>query len=46
VILRNSRLTRIQDLVTARLEKIARRDRLTVNWQAAETAAVEAGDVG
>jgi hypothetical protein len=39
-------LRRIQDLVTARLEKIGRRDRLTVNWQAAETSAVEPGDVG
>jgi hypothetical protein len=28
-------LRRIQDLVTARLEKIGRRDRLTVNWQPA-----------
>ncbi len=26
-------LQRIEDLVTARLEKIGRRDRLTVNWQ-------------
>jgi hypothetical protein len=26
-------LRRIQDLVTSRLEKIGRRDQLTVNWQ-------------
>jgi hypothetical protein len=26
-------LRRIQDLLTARLEKIGRRDHLTVNWQ-------------
>jgi hypothetical protein len=32
-------LRRIQDLVTARLEKIGRRDHLAVNWQPAETAA-------
>jgi hypothetical protein len=37
-------LRRIQDLVTARLEKIGRRDRLTVNWQAAETPTVHPGD--
>jgi hypothetical protein len=30
-------LRRIQDLLTTRLEKIGRRDRLTVSWQAAET---------
>ena len=35
-------LGRIQDLVTARLEKIGRRDRLAVNWQPAETP----GDAG
>jgi hypothetical protein len=29
-------LRRIQDLVTARLEKIGRRDHLTVNWHPAE----------
>ncbi|MCW2933226.1 MAG: hypothetical protein JWM19_4188 [Actinomycetia bacterium] len=29
-------LRRIQDLVTARLEKISRRDHLTLNWQPAE----------
>ena len=39
-------LRRIQDLLTARLEKIGRRDRLTVNWQAAETPAVHPGDDG
>ena len=37
-------LLRIQDLLTARLEKIGRRDRLTVNWQAAETPTVHPGD--
>jgi hypothetical protein len=30
-------LKRLQDLLTARLEKIGRRDRLAVNWQEAET---------
>ena len=30
-------LRRIQDLLTARLQKIGRRDHLTVNWQPAET---------
>jgi len=35
-------LRRIQDLVTARLEKIGRRDHLAVNWQPAETP----GDAG
>jgi hypothetical protein len=29
-------LRRIQDLITARLEKIGRRDQLTVRWQATE----------
>jgi hypothetical protein len=29
-------LRRIQELVTARLEKIGRRDQLTVHWQATE----------
>lgn len=32
-------LRRIQDLVTARLEKIGRRDHLTVNWQRTEAPA-------
>ncbi len=38
-------LRRIQDLLTARLEKIGRRDHLTVNWQPAEASAAprEAG---
>ena len=35
-------LRRIQDLVTARLEKIGRRDHLAVKWQPAETP----GDAG
>jgi hypothetical protein len=39
-------LRRIQDLVTARLEKIGRRDRLTVTWQASETPAVQPGEAG
>lgn len=39
-------LRRIQDLVTARLEKIGRRDRLRVNWQAPETSAAQPGEVG
>ena len=37
-------LRRIQDLVAARLEKIGRRDHLTVSWQASETPAAEPGD--
>ncbi len=32
-------LRQIQDLLTGRLEKIGRRDRLTVTWQAGETPA-------
>ncbi|HEY1620876.1 MAG TPA: DUF2218 domain-containing protein [Streptosporangiaceae bacterium] len=39
-------LRRIQDLVTARLEKIGRRDRLTVNWQPAEAPAGRPGEDG
>lgn len=39
-------LRRIQDLVTARLEEIGRRDRLTVDWQASETPAVQPGEAG
>jgi len=39
-------LRRIQDLVTARLEKIGRRDRLTVTWQASQAPAVPPGEAG
>jgi hypothetical protein len=38
-------LRRIQDLLTARLEKIGRRDRLTVTWQPGETPAAP-GEAG
>jgi hypothetical protein len=34
---RPASLRRIQELITARLEKIGRRDQLTVRWQATET---------
>jgi hypothetical protein len=37
-------LRRIQDLVTARLEKIGRRNHLTVNWQPTGAPAVQAGE--
>jgi hypothetical protein len=37
-------LRRIQDLVTARLEKIGRRDHLTVNWQPTEAPAAAPGE--
>ena len=39
-------LRRIQDLVTARLEKIGRRDHLTVSWQPTEAPAAAPGEVG
>jgi hypothetical protein len=39
-------LQRIQDLVTARLEKIGRRDHLTVSWQPAEVPAGRPGEAG
>jgi len=35
-------LQRIQDLLTARLEKFGRREHLTVNWRRSEAAAAEA----
>jgi len=38
-------LRRIQDLLTARLEKIGRRDHLTVTWQPAEAPAAP-GEAG
>jgi hypothetical protein len=37
-------LRRIQDLVTARLEKIGSRDHLTVTWQPAEAPAVPSSE--
>src|SRR5450755_3242117 len=37
-------LQRIQDLVTGRLEKFGRRDRLTVDWQPAQAPAVQPGE--
>lgn len=37
-------LRRIQDLVTARLEKVGRRDHLTVTWQPSEASAVQPGE--
>ena len=36
-------LRRIQDLLTARLQKFGRRERLTVNWRRPETATAEPG---
>ncbi len=39
-------LRRIQDLAAARLEKIGRRDHLTVNWQPTEAPAVQPGEAG
>ena len=39
-------LRRIQDLLTTRLEKIGRRDRLRVNWQVGVAPAVLPGDAG
>ena len=39
-------LRRIQDLVTARLEKIGRRDHLTVNWQPTEAPAAAPAEAG
>jgi len=39
-------LRRIQDLVTARLQKFGRRDHLTVNWQPAEAPAGRPGEAG
>jgi hypothetical protein len=39
-------LRRIQDLLTARLEKIGRRDHLTVTWQPAEAPAAAPGEAG
>ena len=37
-------LRQIQDLVTARLQKIGSRDHLTVNWRPAEATAVQPGE--
>ncbi len=37
-------LRHIQDLVTARLEKVGRRDHLTVTWQPSEASAVRPGE--
>lgn len=39
-------LRRIQDMLTTRLEKFGRRERLTVAWQPAGTAAAESGPAG
>jgi hypothetical protein len=36
-------LQRIQDLLTARLQKFGRREHLTVNWQPSAAAGVEGG---
>ena len=37
-------LRHIQDLVTARLEKVGRRDHLRVTWQPSEASAVQPGE--
>jgi hypothetical protein len=39
-------LRRIQDLVTARLEKVGRRDHLTVNWHRTPAPAAGPGETG
>jgi hypothetical protein len=39
-------LRRIQDILTTRLEKFGRRERLTVTWQPTRTAAAESGLAG
>jgi hypothetical protein len=39
-------LHRIQDMLTTRLEKIGRREHLTVNWQPATTPGSEPGQAG
>jgi hypothetical protein len=39
-------LRRIQDMLTTRLEKFGRRERLTVTWQPTGTAAAESGLAG
>ena len=39
-------LRQIQDMLTTRLEKFGRRERLTVTWQPTRTAAAESGQPG